>query len=140
MTEADLDLLVGAAGRLPTLMVTLAPESATIGQVRALAAAGAVVSLGHTDASYETCCAYEKAGATVVTHLFNAMSPLASREPGVVGAALRSGGLSAGLIADGIHVHPATIAAALAAKRDRARFFWSATRWPLQEPNWGISF
>jgi N-acetylglucosamine-6-phosphate deacetylase len=116
MTDDDLNALTDAARQLPRLMVTLAPESVRPGQVSALAQAGILVSLGHSDADFDTARAYADAGATCVTHLFNAMSQLANREPGLVGAALADGRLHAGLIADGLHVHPATIAAALAAK------------------------
>lgn len=116
MRPSDLDMLCDAAARLPNLMLTVAPESVTADQIAALARAGAVVSLGHSDADFATCMAAAGAGASCVTHLFNAMSQLSSREPGLVGAALASGGLGAGLIADGIHVHPAAIAAALRAK------------------------
>jgi N-acetylglucosamine-6-phosphate deacetylase len=123
MTDADLARLVEAAEALPALMVTVAPENVTEAQVAALAEAGAVVSLGHTDADFETCMRYQAAGATCATHLFNAMSQLAGRAPGLVGAALVNGGLSAGLIADGIHVHPATMQAALAAKQGPGAVF-----------------
>ncbi len=123
MDASDLEMLLDAARRLPALMVTLAPESATPAQVRALAGAGAVVSLGHSDAGFETCMAYAAAGARCVTHLFNAMSQLRNRAPGLVGAALQSGGLSAGVIADGIHVHPDAIALALRAKRGPGGLF-----------------
>ncbi|MDJ0824411.1 MAG: N-acetylglucosamine-6-phosphate deacetylase [Rhodobacter sp.] len=116
MTTDDLALLCDAARRLPALMVTVAPETVPPGQIAALTEAGAVVSLGHSDADFATCARAAEAGASCVTHLFNAMSQLASREPGLVGAALHQGELSAGLIADGIHVHPATIATALRAK------------------------
>jgi len=123
MEEADLAQLLDAAARLPDLMVTLAPESVTEDQVRALAEAGVIVSLGHTDADYATCMSYQKAGARCVTHLFNAMSQLGSREPGLVGAALQNPELATGLIADGVHVHPAAMRAALAAKNGRATVF-----------------
>jgi N-acetylglucosamine-6-phosphate deacetylase len=117
MTQADLDLLRGAAARLPALLVTLAPESATPAQIAALAAAGTIVSLGHSDTGCAAARAAFRAGARMVTHLFNAMSQLGNREPGLVGAALDAEEVSAGLIADGIHVAPATMRAALAAKR-----------------------
>lgn len=123
MTAEDLAVLIDAAGTLPVLMVTVAPESTTTDQVSALANAGAIVSLGHSDADFDTCVAYAEAGARVVTHLFNAMSQLANREPGLVGAALVSGNLSAGLIADGIHVHPAAMRTAWAAKVAPGRIF-----------------
>lgn len=123
MEDADLAFLVASAARLPRLMVTLAPESVSNDQVARLSAGGVYVSLGHTDAEYDVCVAAAGAGARIVTHLFNAMSPLGNRNPGLVGAALDCGGLSAGLIADGIHVHPAAIRAALAAKRGPSRIF-----------------
>lgn len=123
MSEDDLATLVQAARTLPALMVTIAPETTTEAQVGALANAGAIVSLGHTDASFDTCQRYAAAGARVVTHLFNAMSQLGNREPGLVGAALDTPGLSAGLIADGIHVHPAAMRAAWAAKTGPGRIF-----------------
>jgi N-acetylglucosamine-6-phosphate deacetylase len=117
MTEADLAVLRDAAARLPALLVTLAPEAATAAQIAALAAAGAVVSLGHSDCGYADASAAFAAGARMATHIFNAMSQLGSREPGLVGAALDADGVQAGLIADGVHVHPASMRAALAAKR-----------------------
>lgn len=123
MEATDVALLVVAAQDLPALKMTLAPESVTPAQVRELTAAGVVVSLGHTDADYDTCMTYAEAGASCVTHLFNAMSQLGNREPGLVGAALAAPGLNAGLIADGIHVHPQVIRAAWAAKRGPGRIF-----------------
>ncbi len=123
MEEADLALVLEAAARLPSLLVTVAPESVSAEQIARMAAAGVVVSLGHTDAEFETCRAAAAAGATCVTHLFNAMRQMGSREPGVVGAALAEGGLSAGLIADGHHVHPAVMRAALAAKTEPGEVF-----------------
>jgi len=123
MEATDVALLVAAAQDLPALKMTLAPESVTPAQVRELAAAGVVVSLGHTDADFDTCMTYAEAGASCVTHLFNAMSQLGNREPGLVGAALAAPGLNAGLIADGIHVHPQVIRAAWAAKRGPGRIF-----------------
>lgn len=116
MEETDLAVLVEAARRLPCLLLTVAPESVTDEQITALRRAGVIVSLGHTDVGFDPAMRAADAGATVVTHLFNAMSQLRNRDPGVVGAALANGGLSAGLIADGIHVHPAVMRAALAAK------------------------
>lgn len=123
MGEADLALLLDAAARLPALMVTLAPEAATAAQVAALAEAGVIVSLGHSDAGATEAAALFAAGARVVTHLFNAMSQLGSREPGLVGAALDAEGVAAGLIADGVHVAPASMRVALAAKRGADRLF-----------------
>ena len=123
MTEADLALLTEAARRLPALLVTVAPESVTSARIAALAEAGAIVSLGHSDTGAEAAAAAFGAGARVVTHLFNAMSQLGNREPGLVGAALDAEGVAAGLIADGVHVAPAAIRAALAAKRGADAIF-----------------
>lgn len=123
MEEQDLALLLEAARRLPLLKVTLATESVTPEQIRALTAAGVLVSLGHTDARFEDCRAAADAGAACVTHLFNAQSQMGNREPGVVGAALALGALSAGIIADGIHVHPASLGNAIRAKAGPGRVF-----------------
>ncbi|WP_103257359.1 N-acetylglucosamine-6-phosphate deacetylase [Tabrizicola aquatica] len=114
MTEDDLTLLLKAARQLPSLMVTLAPSSVTAEQIGRLAAAGVVVSLGHSDCTHGEAQAAIAAGASCVTHLFNAMSQLGNRDPGLVGAALTAP-VHAGLIADGIHVAPETIRIAMAA-------------------------
>lgn len=123
MEAGDLAVLLEAAAALPVLKVTLAPESVTETQVRALTKAGVLVALGHSDASFATCQRYVAAGARSVTHLFNAMSQLGNREPGLVGAALASGQASAGLIADGVHVHPQSMRAAWAAKQGPGRIY-----------------
>ena len=98
-------------------LVTLAPEVTTAGTIRTLANAGVVISAGHTNATFEETRAALRSGVTGVTHLFNAMSPLASREPGSVGAALHDADCWCGLIVDGRHVHPAVLQIALRAKR-----------------------
>lgn len=118
MEPEDLALLTEAARRLPALIVTVAPENVTPGQIAALAGAGAIVSLGHSDTSAEDAAAGFAAGARLATHLFNAMSQLSSRAPGLVGAALDARRVAAGLIADGIHVDPVAMRVALAAKPD----------------------
>lgn len=123
MDQTDLAFLCGAARRLPRLMVTLAPESADMDQIAALAASGAIVALGHSDADYATCVAAARSGARLATHLFNAMSQLGNREPGLVGAVLSTAALDAGLIADGIHVHPEVMKAALRAKAGPGELF-----------------
>jgi len=123
MEAEDLQLLLQAAKDLPCLMVTVAPENVTTDQVRSLADAGVLVALGHTDASYDTCIEYQKAGAGCVTHLFNAMSQLGSREPGLVGAAIDCDAFRVGLIADGVHVHPSTIRAAWNGKTSSDKFY-----------------
>ncbi|OSZ70379.1 N-acetylglucosamine-6-phosphate deacetylase [Sphingomonas sp. IBVSS2] len=97
-------------------LVTLAPERVAVSDIEQLVAAGVVVAAGHTNARYDQAKAAVAAGMRGVTHLFNAMSPLGSREPGMVGAALDSGELVCGLIVDGHHVNPATLRLALRCK------------------------
>jgi N-acetylglucosamine-6-phosphate deacetylase len=116
MRDDDLQELLTAKSQLRTLYVTIAPESVSLAQVAALAAAGVIVSLGHTDCTFETAMRYADAGARCVTHLFNAMSQMGNREPGLVGATLAHGELHSGLIADGYHVHSESMKAALRAK------------------------
>jgi len=123
MTDADIDLYISAAKELPSLIITLAPETVGCDQVARLVEAGVHVSLGHSDASYSECRKAAEAGASCVTHLFNAMSPLRHREPGLVGAALDLGTLNAGIIADGIHVDPVAMKIALKAKTGPGRVF-----------------
>ncbi|CAN5485150.1 N-acetylglucosamine-6-phosphate deacetylase [soil metagenome] len=101
-------------------LVTLAPEQCAPGDIEQLVAAGVVVAAGHTDASYATMKAAFAAGVTGVTHLFNAMSPLNHREPGVVGATLENQSAYAGVIVDGRHVDPVALRIAMAARpKDR---------------------
>jgi N-acetylglucosamine-6-phosphate deacetylase len=98
-------------------MVTLAPEKTTPALIRALDAAGVVVSAGHTNATFDELQPALAHGLRGFTHLFNAMSGLGSREPGAVGAALSSDEAWCGLIVDGHHVHAETLRIALRAKR-----------------------
>jgi N-acetylglucosamine-6-phosphate deacetylase len=97
-------------------MITLAPECVPAGFVRTLAERGLCVSAGHSEASAEAVFRAADEGLRAVTHLFNAMPPLAGREPGLVGAALADARLTAGVIMDGIHVDPVSMRAAVAAK------------------------
>jgi N-acetylglucosamine-6-phosphate deacetylase len=91
-------------------LVTLAPELPWgTDAIATLAARGVVVSAGHSMATYETAIAGFNAGARYATHLFNAMSPLHHREPGIAAAALADPRVTAGLIPDGLHVHPALV-------------------------------
>lgn len=121
MAEIDMAIVLDAAECLPNVMVTVAPENTTNAQIRTMSDAGVIVSLGHTDADFDTCMAAFDAGARCVTHLFNAMSQLGNREPGLVGATLARGDIHAGLIADAIHVHPAVIRIAIAAAQNNER-------------------
>ena len=97
-------------------LVTLAPEMTTPARIAELVAAGVIVAAGHTNASYDEVRAALDAGLRGFTHLYNAMSPLSSRAPGVVGAALDDDSSWCGLIVDGHHVHPASLRIAIASK------------------------
>lgn len=121
MDGTDQAALIAARQALPTLLTTVAPESVTQKQVRALTGAGVIVSLGHSNCTYATAQAYADVGASMTTHLFNAMSQIGNREPGLAGAAIDSGSLWASIIADGIHLDSATMAIALRGKRGPAR-------------------
>ena len=106
--------------RLGKVLLTLAPEMVSHEDIRRLAAAGVILSVGHSDADHDTVAAAFAAGMTGVTHLYNAMSPLKHREPGVVGAALDDQNVYCGIIADGFHVHDAALRIAMRAHpRDR---------------------
>ncbi|PKI14138.1 N-acetylglucosamine-6-phosphate deacetylase [Colwellia sp. 12G3] len=98
------------------VIVTLAPENVCAEDVTRMVELGIKVCLGHTNADYQTAQQAIDAGATGFTHLFNAMSPLQGREPGVVGAALLNNSTSCGLIVDGFHVDYATCKLAIQAK------------------------
>ena len=97
------------------VMITVAPEAVSPGQIAALAATGAVVSLGHTDTDAATVLAALTEGATCFTHLFNAMSPMLNRSAGVTGACINSTAF-AGIICDGIHVADEMVGLALRAR------------------------
>jgi len=123
MTPQDLDSLLAYRAQSGFLLTTIAPESVTVDQASALARYGVVVSIGHSNATAVTARAYFNAGATMVTHLFNAMSQLGNREPGIVGASIADGRVFAGLITDGVHVDPETIKIALRAKTGPGQIF-----------------
>ena len=97
-------------------LITLAPECVPVDTIQAMVARGAKVAAGHTAASYEQACAGLEAGISAFTHLYNAMTPLQGRDPGVVGAALEDPHSWCGVIVDGVHVHPGSLRVALAAK------------------------
>jgi N-acetylglucosamine-6-phosphate deacetylase len=113
-------------------VLTLAPEmpgaSDLIVEARRL---GLTVSIGHSNASYHEVVHAVGLGASMATHLFNAMSPLGSREPGTVGAVMQLDGLVAGLIADGIHVHPASLTIAARVKGRDGIFLVSDAMSPI---------
>ncbi|MEE4013853.1 N-acetylglucosamine-6-phosphate deacetylase [Roseibium sp. FZY0029] len=123
LAREDMSLYLRAARELPSLIMTVAPETVPPDQIRELADAGVHVSLGHSGATYRQCRAAAEAGASLVTHLFNAMSPLQHREPGLVGAALDLGALNVGIIADGVHVNPVAMRIALKSKTGPGRIF-----------------
>jgi len=94
-------------------LVTLAPEMCTTSQITALTKRGVIVSLGHSNGTYEDAVRAINGGASGFTHLFNAMSPLTSRQPGLVGAALESSDVWTSVIVDGFHVSPTVLKLAL---------------------------
>ncbi|KAG7286656.1 hypothetical protein NEMBOFW57_008967 [Staphylotrichum longicolle] len=122
-TSSSPSRLTGITNDIPIKMITAAPElGAMTALIPALAARGIIVSIGHSEATYEEASAAVAAGATMITHLFNAMRPLHHRNPGifgVLGVADSQGQQDSptqvsqrpyfGLIADGIHLHPATV-------------------------------
>ncbi len=136
MDEVDLVTLVEARKTLPNLMTTVAAETVTPNQITRLREAGLVVSIGHSESTYTMVRAAVEAGATMVTHLFNAQSQMGNRDPGVVGAALDLGAVHAGLIADGIHVHEASLGVALRAKRGPGHVFLVTDAMSITGTDW----
>jgi N-acetylglucosamine-6-phosphate deacetylase len=112
--DSFVDLLSSA--RRGRTVLTIAPECITPAQIAKLVQSGVIVSAGHSDADYETVRAAIDAGVTGFTHLFNGMSQLTNRAPGMVGAALEDRTTYAGLIVDGHHIHSATFRVAVNAK------------------------
>jgi N-acetylglucosamine-6-phosphate deacetylase len=115
------ELDTSAVGLLTSLgtgrtLVTLAPEMTTPQIIRKLANAGIIVSAGHTNATYKEVVQALQHGLTGFTHLFNAMSQLTGREPGVVGAALESLDSWCGIIVDGEHISPVVLRLAMRCK------------------------
>ena len=107
-----------AAARPDVGIVTVAPElDGALDLIRDLASHGHHVSLGHSGATYDEAIAGIDAGARQATHLFNRMPPLGHRAPGLAGAVLDHDDVVAELICDGVHVHPAMMRVAIAAKR-----------------------
>jgi N-acetylglucosamine-6-phosphate deacetylase len=98
-------------------VLTLAPEMTTTDMIAQLAAGGILISAGHSDASYVQAAAAIAHGVRGFTHLFNAMAPLAPREPGIIGAALYDQNTWCGIIVDGYHVDPVMLKLALRCKR-----------------------
>jgi len=112
-TLSDVDIRRLTRLKAGRTLITLAPEMTTPDMIARLADAGALVAAGHTDADYRTMRTGFEAGITGVTHLFNAMSPLQNRAPGVVGAALEDRQAWCGLIVDGHHVDPVNLKLAM---------------------------
>ncbi|MEO3387027.1 N-acetylglucosamine-6-phosphate deacetylase [Mesorhizobium sp. CAU 1741] len=123
LDEGDIALYSRAAAAIGALVVTLAANQVTPAQVARLSEAGVIVSIGHSNCTADEAEALFDAGARGVTHLYNAMSGLGHREPGLVGAMLARPGVWGGIIADGHHVDPRALKVAFAAKRDPGRLF-----------------
>lgn len=122
--DADIALYIHTAEQIGTLLVTLAAEQVTPQQVRRLSDAGVIVSIGHSDATASEAFDRFDAGARSVTHLYNAMSQIGHRAPGLVGAALDHPDIWCGIVADGHHVDPLALRLALRAKRGDAHLFF----------------
>lgn len=139
LREPSAELIAGWSAEAGLAMVTIAPElPGALEVISALVARGVLVSVGHTAATLVQVQAAVAAGARAVTHLFNAMPGLDHREPGPVGAVLGTESLVAGVIVDGLHVHPVTVAAAYRAL-GRSRFLAvSDTTAALDQPD-GLS-
>ena len=114
-SPADIDWFCEAASACRVLL-TVAPETMRSGQIATLAQAGVLVFLGHTAASFEQTMSALSEGAVGFTHLFNAMTPLQSRNPGAVGAALLADNAYCGIVCDGHHVHADVVRLAHRAK------------------------
>jgi N-acetylglucosamine-6-phosphate deacetylase len=107
-----------AAARPDVGIVTIAPElDGALDLIRDLTSHGHHVSLGHSGATYDEALAGVEAGARQATHLFNRMTPLGHRQPGLAAAVLEHDDVTAELVCDGVHVHPAMVRVALAAKQ-----------------------
>ncbi|WP_204139455.1 N-acetylglucosamine-6-phosphate deacetylase [Halomicronema sp. CCY15110] len=125
--DAEMIAAIAEAGPETVRLVTLAPEMATAADMAPLTQAGIVVSAGHTNANYGQAVEGFSQGVTMATHLFNAMSPWQSRQPGMVGAVLDQSDIYAGIIADGHHVHFTSLALAHKLKGDRLLLVTDAT-------------
>jgi N-acetylglucosamine-6-phosphate deacetylase len=116
-TGADIVAVI-AAYRAEVGIVTIAPEMPNaIALIRALTSAGHRASLGHSGATYAEALAGIEAGACHATHLFNRMTPLGHREPGLTGAVLHADALAAEIVCDGYHVHPSVMRLAIDLKQ-----------------------
>jgi N-acetylglucosamine-6-phosphate deacetylase len=117
LRPVDLDFLKRLLGLGAVRIMTLAPELPDSSKaIELLVEEGAVASAGHTEATYEEITRAAEVGLSLGTHLYNAMRPLAHREPGAVGALLTDDRLRVGIIADGVHVHEAALRLAYRAK------------------------
>lgn len=137
---ADHELALYRRKDLGTVLVTVAPETFTTEQITALVHQQVLVSLGHSNATADQTQAALNAGATGFTHLFNAMSPLTSREPGMVGIALTDPQSWCGLIADGHHVHPLCAKLALQLKPRGKMLLVTDAMWTPDAPQQEFRF
>ena len=116
MNQEEIQLLIQAFSGLKTI-ISMAPEVKNNRSfIKPLTEKGVVVSIGHSDATYEEALESFEEGISHATHLFNAMSGYHHREPGVIGAVLDSSRVTAEVIADGLHIFPSALRLALAAK------------------------
>lgn len=114
ITDAELNLVT--RNDLGKVLLTVAPENVSPDVIKDLVSQGVIVALGHSNADFETVLSAIDAGATGATHLFNAMSGLQARTPGLIGAVLDDERITAGLIVDLLHVHRSNCRLAFKAK------------------------
>lgn len=121
LTEKDVDQLIAFQKAIypKKLMITLAPECCNLQHIKMLDQAGIMLAAGHSHASFEEAMAGFDAGIQGVTHLYNAMSGMTAREPGLIGAALMRDDVWASGVFDGHHMHEASLKHAFASKGDR---------------------
>ncbi|MCY4446210.1 MAG: N-acetylglucosamine-6-phosphate deacetylase [Rhodobacteraceae bacterium] len=117
MEDSDCSELESLAKKIPSLFLTVSPDSLDKSYISRLKKAGAIVSLGHTNCQFSKAVEATQSGASSATHLFNAMGGIEGRDLGLAGAALELEDLSASIIADGFHLDVASIRFALRAKR-----------------------
>lgn len=129
------ELRLAASLRHGRTLLTLAPECVSSTAISELSDAGAIVAAGHSNADYATVRAALDSGVRGFTHLYNAMSPLTSRAPGMVGAALDDADSWCGIIVDGHHVAPASLRVALKAKPRGKLFLVTDAMPPVGAPD-----
>jgi N-acetylglucosamine-6-phosphate deacetylase len=132
-TVTDIDTLLNHANGV-IKMITIAPECVDEGVIELLKNANIKIAIGHSNANFEQATHYLNNGVSTITHLYNAMSPLHHREPGIVGAAMQHPSATASIIPDGIHVHYEAVKIAKQQMGERLYFITDAVTPTSNEP------